>query len=85
VQITAPANLANPRFPAKFLPVLHLRARPDFCRFRHGRKCADKVFNHIRNCMKICNLTFKKFGRKCLIFLQDSIAVSEKITTFATR
>jgi len=35
--------------------------------------------------MKMRMLTFKKFGRKCLNFFADSIAVSEKITTFATR
>ena len=35
--------------------------------------------------MKMRVLAFKKFGQKCCKNFADSIAVSEKITTFATR
>ena len=54
------------------------------CRFFVGQKCVDKVFNYICNCMKMRDLTFKNFGRKYVIFFARGIAVSEKITTFAT-
>ena len=55
------------------------------CRFFVGQKCVDKVFNYICNCMKMRDLTFKKVGRKYVTFFARGIAVSEKITTFATR
>ena len=54
------------------------------CCFSVGQKCVDKVFNHICNCMKQRDLTFKKVGRKCVTFFARGIALSEKITTFAT-
>ena len=54
------------------------------CRFFVGQKCVDKVFNYICNCMKLGILAFKIVGQKYVKILCDSIADSEKITTFAS-
>jgi hypothetical protein len=54
------------------------------CGFYAGRKCADKVFNDVCNFVKIRDLAFKKVGRKYATFFARGIAVSEKITTFAS-
>lgn len=54
------------------------------CLFCSGQKCADKFFNHVCNCMKMRDLTDENFGRKYAIFFVEGIAVSKKMTTFAT-
>ena len=53
--------------------------------FYIGRKCMDKVFNDVCNCVKIRDLAFQKVGRKYATFFARGIAVSQKITTFATQ
>ena len=50
-----------------------------------GRKCWEVFTNTCRNSVKTRNLAFKNFGRKCCKNFADSIAVSEKITTFASQ
>lgn len=50
-----------------------------------GRKCADIFFIDVCNCVKMRDLTFKKVGRKYVRFFARGIAVSEKITTFASQ
>ena len=36
--------------------------------FYIGRKCMDKVFNDVCNCVKIRDLAFQKVGRKYVTF-----------------
>ena len=81
------AKLAKRLTYAKSVLLRDLSARSKWCvecHFFFGQKCVDKVFNYICNCMKMRDLTFKNFGRKYVIFFARGIAVSEKITTFAT-
>ena len=49
-----------------------------------GRKCVQVFTNTIHNSMKIRILAYQKFGRKYVKNFADGIAVSEKITTFAS-
>ena len=79
----------NPRFGGgvqrKVKGFWSLCAKVKKCCFCAGQKCADKVFNDVCNCMKMRDLTFKKVGRKYVRFFARGIAVSEKITTFASQ
>ncbi len=61
------------------------RAKVDLRDFDIGRKCADKFTNTSRNFVKLRILGFKNFGRKYVKIFVDSIAVSEKMTIFATQ
>ena len=61
------------------------RAKVDLRDFAIGRKCADKFTNTFRNFMKLRILAFKNFGRKYVKNFVDGIAVSEKMTIFATQ
>lgn len=61
------------------------RAKVDLRDFAIGRKCADKFTNTSRNFVKLRILGFKNFGRKYVKIFVDSIAVSEKMTIFATQ
>ena len=61
------------------------RAKVDLCQNASGRKCSEVFTNTFRNSVKIRNLAFKNFGRKYVKFFADGIAVSEKITTFASQ
>ena len=54
------------------------------CLFCSGQKCEDKFLNKVCNCVKIRDLTAENFGRKYAIFFVEGIAVSKKMTTFAT-
>jgi len=40
-------------------------AKREFLGFSIGRKCAHKNFNTLRNCVKLRDLAFENFGRKC--------------------
>ena len=62
-----------------------LRAKVDLRRNGVGRKCDELFVNTVRNCMKIRILAFEKPGRKYVKNFADGIAVSEKITTFASQ
>lgn len=62
-----------------------LRAKVDLQRNGVGRKCAELFVNTICNSMKIRILAFEKRGRKYVKKFADGIAVSEKITTFASQ
>ena len=53
--------------------------------FASGRKCAEVFMNTIRNLMKTRNLACGNIGRKYVKNFQYGIAVSEKITTFASQ
>ena len=61
------------------------RAKVDLRDFAIGRKCTDKFTNTFRNFMKLRILAFKNFGRKYVKNFVDGIAVSEKMTIFATQ
>ena len=62
-----------------------LRAKVDLRRNGVGRKRDELFANTVCNCMKIRILAFEKLGRKYVKIFADGIAVSEKITTFATQ
>ena len=61
------------------------RAKVDLYQNASGRKCSEVFTNTFRNSMKIRVLAFKNFGRKYVKNFAESIAVSEKITTFASQ
>lgn len=63
----------------------HGRAKVDLRDFAIGRKCADKFTNTFRNSMKIRILAFENSGRKYVRNFEDAIAVSKKMTIFATQ
>ena len=69
----------------KNYPCADPRAKVDLCQNASGRKCWEVFTNTFRNSVKIRNLAFKNFGRKYVNFFADGIAVSEKITTFASQ
>ena len=50
-----------------------------------GRKCAEVFTNTIRNSMKTGHLAYQNFGRKYVKNFAGAIAVSEKMTIFATQ
>ena len=62
-----------------------LRAKVFGHPFACGRKCAEVFMNTIRNLMKTRNLACGNIGRKYVKNFQYGIAVSEKITTFASQ
>ena len=62
-----------------------LRAKVFGLPFACGRKCAEVFMNTIRNLMKTRNLACGNIGRKYVKNFQYGIAVSEKITTFASQ
>ena len=61
------------------------RAKVDSRRNASGRKCTELFTNTFRKSVKMRVLGFKNFGRKYVKFFADGIAVSEKITTFASQ
>ena len=62
-----------------------LRAKVFGLPFACGRKCAEVFMNTIRNLMKTRDLACGNIGRKYVKNFQYGIAVSEKITTFASQ
>ena len=55
------------------------------CQNGVGRNCCQVFTNTSRNCMKLRYLTIENVGRKYVKIFAYGIAVSEKITTFATQ
>ena len=62
-----------------------LRAKVSLRHFAVGRKCRDIFTNTCRNSMKLRILGYRFFGRKYVKNFQYGIAVSEKMTIFATQ
>ena len=60
-------------------------AKVGFCRNGCGRNCCQVFTNTCCKCMKTRYLAIKNVGRKYVKIFADGIAVSEKITTFATQ
>ena len=52
---------------------------------RCGRKCTEVFTNTIRTSMKPGHLAYQTFGRKYVKNFAGAIAVSEKMTIFATQ
>ncbi len=65
--------------------VKSLRAKVGLRGNASGRKFRQVFIDTIRNSVKTRYLAFENFGRKCCKIFADSIAVSEKITTFASQ
>lgn len=62
-----------------------IRAKVSLRHFAVGRKCRDIFTNTCRNSMKLRNLGCQFFGRKYVKNFRYGIAVSEKMTIFATQ
>ena len=61
------------------------RAKVDFCRNGVGQNCCQVFTNTCCNYMKTRNLAIQNLGRKYVKIFEDGIAVSEKMTIFATQ
>ena len=67
------------------IPRVESRAKVGKRRIRYGRKCVELFTNTICNSMKLRDLGCRFVGRKYVKKFQYGIAVSEKITIFASQ